>query len=123
MRTNLSALLFRSLVGVAALSAFTSDNALAATSLEVDQIANLHVAESQVGGRQCFEITGIVADSALGIKKIRQTSIGDILSITASLGLADRRHTGGLHYNICPDHPVLQIVFGSKRKQIWKAGA
>ena len=122
MRTGLSALLVRSALGAAGFFAVSTNFAVAATSLEADQVDKLQVNESDTNGRQCFEITGIVADSALGIKRVEQHTTGDVLYITASLGLANSRHTGGLHYNVCPEHHVDQIVFGIKRQQIWKAG-
>jgi hypothetical protein len=122
MRTGLSSLFIRGAIGAAGLLAISSNIAVAATPLEADQVNKLQVTESWTSGRQCFEITGIVADSALGIKRVEQHITGDTLYVTASLGLADSRHTGGLHYDVCPDHLVRQIIFGTRGKQIWKAG-
>jgi hypothetical protein len=92
------------------------------TSVETKLVRDLHIEEQKAVEKTCYEISGLLFNSALSINNVSHYQNDDYLVVEVIASLDNKLGKGcNLKERICIDKPVKYIMFGKERKIIWRA--
>ena len=105
------------------LAALLAACGIAPQEARVSDFSALRVQVVNTPARSIITLTGLLNDSALGIRNVEIS--GDRAQCTAHIvvhkTLASSQHTGQLNARFVLDHPVERIQFGADKQTIWTA--
>lgn len=105
------------------LAALLAACGIAPQEARVSDFSALRVQVANTPAHSIITLTGLLNDSALGIRHVEISS--DRAQRTAHIvvhkTLASSQHTGQLNARFVLDHPVERIQFGADQQTIWTA--
>jgi len=96
---------------------------IAPQTANVQDFSALHVQVANTPDGSTLTLTGLLNDSALGIRNVRITSNRQqqTAHIIVYKTLANSQHTGQLNARFVLNHPVQRMLFGVNQQTIWTA--
>ena len=105
------------------LTALLAACGIAPQTANVQDFSALHVPVANTPDGSTLTLTGLLNDSALGIRNVRITSNRQqqTAHIIVYKTLANSQHTGQLNARFVLNHPVQRMLFGVNQQTIWTA--
>ena len=104
------------------LTALLAACGIAPQTANVQDFSALHVQVANTPDGSTLTLTGLLNDSALGIRNVRITSNRQqqTAHIIVYKTLANSQHTGQLNARFVLAHPVQRVLFGADKQIIWR---
>ena len=104
------------------LATLLADCGIAPQTANVSDFSALRVQVANTPDGSTLTLTGLLNDSALGIRHVRISSNRQqqTAHIIVYKALANSQHTGQLNARFVLAHPVQRVLFGADKQIIWR---
>ena len=110
-------------IAILATAAIAAKNSLLPKEIAPEEWLNFNIAVQSENNATQIQLTGLLANSAMGIaaSDIQIAPDGETVNITLSQRLAKQKYSGALNKTISVQGQPKQITYGSTQKPIWQA--
>lgn len=110
-------------IAILATAAIAAKNSLLPKEIAPEEWLNFNIAVQSENNATQIQLTGLLANSAMGIaaSDIQIAPDGETVNITLYQRLAKQKYSGALNKTISVQGQPKQITYGSTQKPIWQA--